>query len=165
MIEFEQLYEELKVIAHRQLARHVSHTLNTTGLVHEAYLKLAQHPAPQDRAHLINTVTRAMRQILLDAARARVASKRGDGALCIELADAQAQGVSDPAAAPIELLAFDEALNQLSSKHGRMGRALELAFYGGVEPAEIAQLLDVNLRTVQRDLLAARTLVLAALRD
>jgi len=165
MIEFEQLYQELKVIAHRQIARHAGHTLNTTGLVHEAYLKLAQYPVPEDRAHLINTVTRAMRQILLDAARARGASKRGDGALCVELGDAQARSASDPAAAPIELLAFDQALSQLSHKHSRMGRALELAFYGGVEPAEIAVLLDVNLRTVQRDLLAARTLVLAALRD
>ncbi len=165
MIEFEQLYEELKVIAHRQIARHASQTLNTTGLVHEAYLKLAQFPAPQDRAHLINTVTRAMRQILLDAARARAASKRGAGALCVELTDVQALGASDSATPQIELLAFDEALSQLSSKHSRMGRVLELAFYGGVEPAEIAELLDVNLRTVQRDLLAARTLVLAALRD
>ena len=81
------------------------------------------------------------------------------------LGDAQALGAADADAAPIELLAFDEALSQLSHKHTRMGRALELAFYGGVTPAEIAVLLDVNLRTIQRNLLAARTLVLAALRD
>lgn len=157
----------MKAIAHRQIARYAGHTLNTTGLVHEAYLKLAQHRASEDRAHLINTVTRAMRQILVNAARARATNKRGDGALCVGLGDAQALGAAaaDADAAPIELLAFDEALSQISHKHTRMGRALELAFYGGVTPAEIAVLLDVNLRTIQRNLLAARTLVLAALRD
>ncbi len=162
---FEQIYDELKVIAHRQIARHAGHTLNTTGLVHEAYLKLAQFPAPEDRRHLINTVTRAMRQILLDGARARVASKRAGSALYVALNDSQLNCVAENATAPIELLAFDEALSQLAVKHPRMARALELSFYGGVAPEEIAELLEVNLRTVQRDLLAARTLVLAALRD
>ena len=63
----------------------------------------------------------------------------------------------------VEVIAFDEALSQLKQQHARMGRVLELSFYGGVDSEEIAQLLGVTVRTVQRDLLAARTLVLSAL--
>ena len=71
MASFIQVYDELKAIAHRQLANSIHQTINTTGLVHEAYVKLASVTVPRDREHLVGLVTNAMRQILLDAARAR----------------------------------------------------------------------------------------------
>jgi RNA polymerase sigma factor (TIGR02999 family) len=162
--EFENLYAELKLVAHRQVSQHrAQNTINTTALVHEAYLRLAQSDsAPSDRAHLVQLVALAMRQVLIDAARARGSHKRGAGALHIELTGAnEVIGAQDP----IELLAFDEALAQLSRDHPRMGKALELSFYGGVEAAEIAELNGVTLRTAQRDLLAARTIVLSKLQN
>ena len=162
MASFIQVYDELKAIAHRQLANSIHQTINTTGLVHEAYVKLASVTVPRDREHLVGLVTNAMRQILLDAARARATDRRGNLMLTVSIENQDANMASADLDA-VEVIAFDEALSQLKQQHARMGRVLELSFYGGVDSEEIAQLLGVTVRTVQRDLLAARTLVLSAL--
>lgn len=166
---FDEIYERLKSIAHSELARHAGNTLNTTALVHEAYLKLAQIDPEADRNHRISLVTRAMRQVLIDAARRRASEKHGGICVSLEtIAGAQSNGdgvlASSAAAESFELLAFEQALTLLSEQHPRMARALELSVFGGADAAEVAAILGVNLRTAQRDLLAAQTLVIAQLR-
>ncbi len=153
---FESIYAELKRIAHAELKRH-SGGINTTALVHECYLKLAGYQNPDSREHLIALVTRTMRQVLIDEARKRGTEKRGTNIVHVTL-DASSDAASSSAGL-IDVLAFDQELNRLASEHQRMARALELEFFGGVEPDEIAQMLGVNVRTIQRDLLAARTLM------
>ena len=168
MRNFDDIYLELKAIARRELARHQRSTMNTTGLVHEAFIKLSEHDDALDRAHRINLVAKVMRQITVDHARAKQAQKRGVQANDVEvLDDAEPydalNGHAKSAIEAFELLAFDQALTQLAQQHPRMARALELSYFAGVEHEEIARLLEVNLRTVQRDLLAARALVQAML--
>ena len=159
MAQFDDIYQQLKVIARRELAKHQRETINTTALVHEAYIKLAEHDDTLDRAHRINLVTRVMRQITVDYARAKQTQKRGDTPLDLDLVAT----LSQPAQADgFDLLAFDQSLTQLADQHPRMARVLELSFFSGVDNEEIAQLLQLNLRTVQRDLLAAKTLLRAA---
>lgn len=157
MAKFEELYAQLKHIARRELAKHAASTLNTTGLLHEAFIKLAESDLERDRAHLIALVTRVMRQVLVDQARARLASKRERVAHGEQdIATAWRSAGADEA---IDLIAFDESLRQLAASEPRMSQALELAFFAGLEAADIAAHLGVNVRTVQRDLLAARTLL------
>jgi RNA polymerase sigma factor (TIGR02999 family) len=164
MARFDDIYQQLKLIARRELARHQQKTLNTTALVHEAFIKLAKHEEDLDRAHRIHLVTRVMRQITIDHARARASDKRGAGLEWVQALprteDAEALEYEK-----IDMIAFDQALGRLAEQHPRMAKVLELSFFGGVEHEEIAQMLDVTLRTVQRDLLAARTLILHELRD
>lgn len=157
-VEFESAYRELKAIAQRELARHAGHSLSATALVHEAYLKLAGHSAPADRTHLVSLVVRAMRQILIDEARRRQADKRGGGALRITLTPELAAIDGDDG-----MLALDQAIGALKSAHPRMGEVVELHFWGGIEFGEIANLLGVDRRTVNRDWAAARVLIARAL--
>ena len=160
MAQFDDIYQQLKAIAHRELARRQHYTLNTTGLVHEAFIKLAESDAQLDRAHRINLVARVMRQITADHARAKAANKRHGASFEIELLNT----LTHPMQSDVEeMLAFEQSLNQLEAQHPRMARVLELSFFAGVDAVEIAELLKVNLRTVQRDLLAAKTLVRAGL--
>lgn len=145
-----QVYSDLKQLAHRQRLRlRPGDTLSTTCLVHEAYERLAPHAQDriQSREHLMAYCARAMRQILIDAARARSADKRGSGQTHYELAEHDLIDGNDPDA----LLAMDQALNQLALHDERLVRLIELRLFAGLEPAEIAPLLDVTLRTVQRD--------------
>lgn len=152
-MNFDQLYDELKHIAHSELKRHEKQSLNTTGLVHEAYLKLAQANI-EDRAHGISLVVRAMRQVLIDAARARSADKRGNAPLRVNLSDDSASTEQD-----VDFLSLDQALERLKGQHERLGRVVELHFFGGVQFGEIAELLGVDRRTVHRDWIAARALL------
>jgi RNA polymerase sigma factor (TIGR02999 family) len=156
---FDSVYDEVKRIAHHELARHAGHTLDTTALVHEAYLKLAQHAGhTNDRAHLISLVVRAMRQVLIDAARRRQAEKRGGDPLRVTLDPEHAS--TD---AGVDVLALDQAITGLKAMHERMGHVVEMHFFGGVEFNEIADLLGVTRRTVHRDWIAARALIADAL--
>ena len=157
MRSFDDIYLTLKAIAKRELARHQRSTMNTTGLVHEAFIKLAEHDEEMDRAHRINLVARAMRQITVDNARAKQTQKRGAEVQSLDGMLETARLLVEPE--HFDLVAFDQALSQLSEQHPRMARALELSYFAGVEQDEIATILDVNLRTVQRDLVAARTLL------
>jgi len=151
---FEQLvplvYEDLRRIARRQLARHRAHgTLNTTALVHEAYLKLVDQSRVQvnDRGHFFAIAARAMRQIIIDYARKRSAVKRGSGKVPVSLDKVQI-AVHDQAEM---LLTIDDALDRLTSLNERLTRVFECRFFAGLTEKETAEALDLSLRTVQRD--------------
>lgn len=161
MARFDDIYEQLKAIAKRELARHQRDTLNTTSLVHEAFIKLAGNDTELERVHRINLVTRAMRQITVDHARAKKAQKRS----CVQQSlDYESLDTLSLQVQPdnFDLVAFDQALSLLASQHPRMARVLELSFFAGLDNEEIAGLLDVTLRTVQRDLMAAKLLLAQA---
>lgn len=159
--QFEQLYAELKRIAHRHLAGGGS-TLQTTGLVHEAWLKLKRGDAGVEcEAHLLNLASRAMRQIVVDAARRRGAGKRGGDALRVTLTDRLDRATGG--AGEVDVLALEQSLQRLERVEPRLAQVVELRFYGGLEFAQIGRLLEVTERTVYRDWRAARALILADL--
>jgi RNA polymerase sigma factor (TIGR02999 family) len=146
------VYEELKRMARAQLRRSGrARTLNTTGLVHEAYAKLARHPGldVKDRGHLLAVTACAMRQVLVDLARARASLKRRG-----------VQVTLDDAAGPLPgtegLLDLDRALNNLQARHERLARVVECRYFAGLSEEETAEALGVSLRTAQRDWLRAR---------
>jgi RNA polymerase sigma factor (TIGR02999 family) len=149
------VYDDLKRLAHRQRrAASGSPTLSTTVLVHEAYLKLAGSGtiAASDRRHFMALCARAMRQVLVDHARARLTQKRGAGIAAAPL-DAEAAGGDDTAQ---QLIALAQALDALSARDPGLVETLELAWFAGLETGQIADLLRVTARTVQRDLRRAR---------
>ncbi len=154
---FEQLYDELKRIAHRHLATGGG-TLQTTGLVHEAYLKLARAQVV-DEAHLLNLASRAMRQVLVDLARARGRDKRGNG---LALATLNEDGVP-VVSQDLDVLMLEQSLTRLEQADPRLARVVELHFFGGFSFPEMARVLGVAERTVFRDWRAARALIHADL--
>jgi RNA polymerase sigma factor (TIGR02999 family) len=152
---FEHVYEELRRIAHRRLQRHrPGETLSTTALVHEAYLRLVDQTAVEavDRAHFFALASRAMRFILVDYARARLAKKRGGGAAAVPL-DA-VQVAADERAA--DVLSLNEALETLARRSERLSRTVEYRFFGGLSYDEIAQVSGCSIPTVKRDWARAR---------
>lgn len=160
------LYDELRAVAHRKLmsgrgAGQPDGTLATTALVNEAYLKLAgtSNHAWVDRPHFLATAALAMRQILVDRARARTSGKRGGGRCSVTL-DEEAIALIDE---PCALLDIDDALSRLALTAPRLARVVECRFYGGMSEEEIAAALDVTVRTVQRDWVKARMLLRRAL--
>jgi RNA polymerase sigma factor (TIGR02999 family) len=155
------VYEELRVIAHRRLARDPSGTLVTTALVHEAYLKLVDQSRAEfgDRAHFFALASVAMRHILIDRAEARASLKRGGVRKRITLDDAEI-AIDDQA---VSLLEVDDALDRLAVLEPRLARVVECRFYGGLSEAEIALALGVTVRTVERDWRKARMFLRHAL--
>ena len=152
------VYEELRAIAHRQLAvRGGGGTLQTTGLVHEAYLKLVDHSRAEerDRAHFLALASVAMRHVLVDCAKARVRLKRGGEQQRVTL-DEQKIAVDDQ---PEALLQLHEAMNRLAQLQPRLAQVVECRFFGGLTEDEIAEALGVTVRTVQRDWAKARMLL------
>jgi RNA polymerase sigma factor (TIGR02999 family) len=161
---FVRVYDELKVLARKQLAGSSDATLNTTGLVHEAYLKLVQPDGRtlRGRVHFFALAAKAMRQIVIDHARARVADKRGGPNLqMLELDDAA--DVADAELGPHELLRLDRALTELGADDARLADLVELRFFAGLEIGDIAVLHDVSERTLNRDWRRAKALLHAAL--
>jgi RNA polymerase sigma factor (TIGR02999 family) len=156
------VYDELKRLArHRLHADDPAVTLSTTELVHEAFLKLAagSDTGWESRAHFFGAASRAMRQVLVDFARRRNASKRGGGVEHLTLGEGDA-------ALEIELdeiLAVDDALVQLERVDPRLRTIVELRFFGGRPESEIAQMLGVSTRTIEREWLKARLVLLDAL--
>ena len=152
---FPVVYEELRRIAHREL-RHerTDHTLGTTALVHEAYLKLARLDRIrwQSRAHFLAVAAQAMRRVLVDYAVARRAQKRGGGHAPESLDDAVAMAE----ARGDELLALDDALRQLQALDERHARIVECRFFGGMSIEETAEALGVSPATVKREWTLAR---------
>jgi RNA polymerase sigma factor (TIGR02999 family) len=160
------VYDDLRRIAHRQLGASApgDGTLQTTALVHEAYLRLARHQresAIADRVHFFALAARAMRQILIDGARRRRAEKRGGGVKPIDL-DALPIAVPVLTAAE-DLLALDVALTQLETQDPRLGQLVECHFYGGMNFEEIGSLQGLSERTVKRDWRKARAFLYARL--
>ncbi|MGH7567611.1 MAG: sigma-70 family RNA polymerase sigma factor [Gemmatimonadales bacterium] len=145
------VYDELRRIAHAQLRRErPGHTLSTTGLVHEAYLKLIDvHQVEwRDRAHFYAMAARLMRRILIDNARAKKREKRGGGAVHVPLAEALDVPVS---AAADDLLALDEALARLEAQNERQCRVVECRCFAGLSLEETAAALGISVATVKRD--------------
>jgi len=153
---FPRVYEELKSIAHHRLRRHrPGDTLNTTVLVHEAYLKLVNvgEKRATDRPYFLAVASRAMRHILVDHARARSTQKRGGGHRPVSLDDVQV-GVS--AQASEDLITLNDALERLSGLDPRLGRVVEYRYFGQMEYEEIAQATGLSVPTVKRDWARAR---------
>ena len=154
------VYGELRRIAHRQFAAEPDgHTLSTTALVHEAYLRLAAQTRAQwiDRAQFFAVAARTMRRILVDYARRHWAQRRGGaGRRPVSLEDAEEAGVLAVAERADDLLALDEALERLAALDARLARVVECRFFAGLTEAETAEALGVSHRTVQRDWFMAR---------
>lgn len=140
-------------MARLQRGRRFGETLNTTAVVHETYLKLvgARRVQAEDREHFFALAARAMRQILVDHARRQNASKRGGDAGPPE--DAAKVAVAERS---VEVLALNEALGKLEGIEDRLGRVVELRFFGGLSVEETAEVLDLSPRTVKRDWRRAR---------
>jgi len=152
---FPLVYAELRRIAAREMRRErPGRTLQTTALVHEAYLRLLKDASLsfESRAHFLGIAARAMREILIEHARGRGARKRGGGAVRLTLDD-----VTAPVAAPsIDVLALDEALQRLARLDERHARVVELRYFGGLSVEETAAALDLSPATVKRAWTLAR---------
>lgn len=157
------VYAELRRLAHQRLRReHAPRSLNTTGLVHEAYLKLVDLRQAQfrDRAHFLAMASRLMRRLLVDQARARRAAKRGGGVEpgtwdeSLQVSEPQADALAD----------LDEALQRLEAIDPRQGEIIEQRYFGGLSLEEIAEAQDISLATVKRELRFAHAWLAAELR-
>lgn len=153
------VYQELHRLAHRHLAReHGGHSLQTSALVNEAYLRLvdAQQVDWQNRAHFFGVSARLMRQILVDFARQRDSQKRGGAISIVGLADTPQEGLGIPHMRNTDLIALDDALKVLATLHQRQSQIVELRFFGGLSETEIAAVLNISERTVRSDWRVAR---------
>jgi RNA polymerase sigma factor (TIGR02999 family) len=155
------VYSELRAMAHRQFRGRDDATLQPTAIVHEAYAKLERHSrlSVQDRHHFFAIAARVMRQIVVDYARKRVASKRGGQLAMIAIDDLQVPAPTRAA----EIVAVDDALDQLARLDVSLSRLVELRFFAGLSVEETADVLGCSARTVKRDWRKARALIHAAL--
>ena len=152
----EVLYDELRRLAHNRLrGERDGHTLGTTGLVHEAYLRLLKQRLfrPEDREQFLSAASNTMRRVLVDYARTRNREKRGGGVPSIPLDSVEPFFQHKEA---VEMVELDEALTRLEAVMPRAARVFELRAFGGLLVSEIAGLLSVSLKTVERDWAAAR---------
>jgi RNA polymerase sigma factor (TIGR02999 family) len=157
-----RVYDELRRIAHHHLrAERPGRTLQTTALVHEAYLRLVdtRRVRWESRAHFLGVAAQAMRRILVDAARARGARKRGGGAAVVPLDEAATVGPQREAS----LVALDDALTALAEVDSRKSRVVELRYFGGLSVEETAAVLQVSPETVHRDWRVAKAWLLREL--
>ena len=148
------VYAELRRLAHHRLRQErKDHTLQTTALVHEAYLRLAQHPprTVNDRKHFLALAAGVMRKVLVDHAREKRAAKR-DGRIKLEL-----QPEMMPVPAPdVDLLALDHALDGLAKLDARQSKIVELRFFAGLSIEDTSEVLGMSPATVKRDWITAR---------
>jgi len=157
------VYTQLHRVAHRQLKRErQGHTLDSSALVHEAYLKLTgqKNTSWQDRAHFFAIAGRIMRRILVDYARTSHREKRGGGAIVLALDD----HLDAPGDRSLQLIALDDALNDLEQLDPQQCRVVELRFFTGLSIVETAEALDLSKATVNRDWVAARAWLLREIR-
>ena len=149
------VYDELRRLAHHFMSgQRADHTLQTTALVSEAYLRLADqsNPSWQNRAHFFAVAARAMRQILVNYAESNRAQKRGGGALKIELDEA---ALASPEQAA-EIVDLHEALERLATLDARKAQVVELKYFGGLNHDEIAEVMKLSAVTVRRDWVFAK---------
>ena len=149
------VYEELRRLAHHFMeGQRPDHTLQTTVLVNEAYLRLADQTNPnwQSRAHFFAVAARAMRQILVNYAKSSRAQKRGGGALKVELDEA---AIVSPEQSK-EIVDLHEALERLGTLDSRKARVVELKYFGGLNHGEIAEVMKISAVTVRRDWVFAK---------
>jgi len=150
------VYEELRRLAHHYMeGERPGHTLQTTALVNEAYLRLADQTNPnwQSRAHFFAVAARAMRGILVNYAKSNQAQKRGGGAARIELDEA---AILSPEQSK-EIVDLHEALERLATLNSRKARVVELKYFGGLNHDEIAEVMKISTVTVRRDWMFAKT--------
>ena len=153
---------ELQRLAHHYMSRErAGHTLQTTALVNDAYLRLANdsHPPWQNRAHFFAAAAHLMRRIMVDHARRRHALKRGGGAVMVGLDEARDAAQSRAA----ELLELDDALEKLALFDRRKAEVVEMRYFGGLTMEEIADVLKIHVNTVMRDWSTARAWLFATL--
>jgi RNA polymerase sigma factor (TIGR02999 family) len=167
---FPLVYEDLRARAHRSLRRErESHTLTTTALVHETYLKLLDinRVRVQDRAHFLALAATAMRRVLVDYARRHRAEKRGGRSPGLDAPASVA--FEEPATVAAEraheMLALDEALGRLAVLNDRLSRTVEMRFFGGMTVQEIAQALELAESTVKLDWQKARAWLFRELKE
>ena len=156
------VYKELRRLAHYHLAHEADgHTLQSTALVHEVYLRLCAQDEPQweNRAHFFAVAARMMRRILVDQARRRLAGKRGGKAPRVNLDEVPDLSSSRAG----ELIALDEGMTELAKIDSRKVQVIELRFFGGLSVEEIAEVLKISPPTVRRDWKLARAWLLAGL--
>jgi RNA polymerase sigma factor (TIGR02999 family) len=149
------VYEELRRLAHHYMqGQRPDHTLQTTALVNEAYVRLADQRSPNfsNRAHFLAVAAKAMRQILVNHAKASQRQKRGAGASKIELDQAALISPEQPRA----ILDLNDALERLATLDSRKAQVVELRYFGGLEQDEIAEVLKISAVTVRRDWVFAR---------
>jgi RNA polymerase sigma factor (TIGR02999 family) len=163
------VYDRLRAMARARLrGERPDHTLDTVGLVHEAYLRVAEGGGTdwQDRAHFFAVASTAMRRVLLDYAKQRRTEKRGGGRVRVELdpeklGDAGVVAQTDPDA----LMAVDDALTRLEKSHPRQAKAVELRYFGGLTLEEVGESLGISAPTAMRDLRFAQAWLAGALRE
>ncbi len=158
------VYDELRRIAHRYVQReNYGHTLETTALVNEAYLRLAGQKKIdwQNRSHFFAFTAQVMRHILIDHARRRHYVKHGGNVQRVSLAEAEAMSQERAR----ELVAMDEALDELAEFDPRKSRVVELRYFGGLDLEETAEVLEVSIMTVRRDWRAAKAWLYRRMKD
>lgn len=157
---FSAVYDRLKSMAHRELKRANGHTLNTTALVHEAYVKISSGRELEfsDPGQFYLYAARAMRHILIDRARYRISLKAGGAEMHVTLNDAGVDGV---AINPLLALHLDAGLEALERDDARVARVVELHYFAGLSLKHVAEILGVVRRTVDRDWRYARAFLLA----
>jgi len=149
------VYTELRRIANRYLQGERSdHTLQSTALVHEAYVRMTEQNLPQwqNRAHFFAVAAQIMRQILVDYARSHRASKRGGDVYKLALEEAEEQ----PRVIDVDIVALDDALKSLAEMDEQQSRVVELKFFGGLSIEDTAEVLGISASTVKRDWITAR---------
>lgn len=149
------IYQELHKIAKRYMRQQgPRHTLQTTAVIHEAYLKMAGGPERnwESRAHFLGVAAKAMRHVLVDHARSGRSAKRGGEALAVTLDE----GMAVAGLRPAELIALDDALNVLTKLHPRKGQVVELRYFAGLSVEETGKVLKISEETVARDWRFAR---------
>lgn len=148
------VYQELRRIACKCLAGHQHQTLQSTALVHEAYLRLAGQSSLRagNRGHFLAIAARLMRQVLVDQARSKSAARRGSG--CVTLTFDEA--IALPETSQVDLVSLDDALKSLSSMDPRQAQIVDLRFFGGLSIEDTAQVLGISPATVKREWSTAR---------
>jgi RNA polymerase sigma factor (TIGR02999 family) len=148
------VYDELRRLARHYLKQeHAGHTLQSTALVHEAYMRLAGHHPPewQSRAHFFGVAARLMRQILVDHARSQAAAKRGENPVKLTLTEGLLAPQTD-----LDLLALDDALNNLAQVNPQQTQIIELRFFSGLSIEDTAEVMGISPATVKRNWTMAR---------
>lgn len=150
------VYDQLKLMAHRYTIRErKDHTLNTTGLVHEAFLRIADqnNREYQNRSHFYAIISTCMRRVILEMARSRNAQKRGNGAVKVGLEDHFVIAPEDAG----QILSVNDALEKLETFDPRLSKIVEYRYFGGLKLEEIADAMECSLSTVKRDWRLAKT--------
>lgn len=161
------VYDDLRRIAHDRLGSGgASRTLDTTAVVHEAYMRLVDAPNPEwnSRAHFFAISSKLIRNLLIDYARRQRAEKRGGGSIRVPVSD-QLDAAPERGPGTIDLIALDEALQALARHDPRLEQVVEHRFFGGLSVRETAQVLDVSVRTIERDWTRAKAYLYRALAD